>query len=186
MSRGEAFFEPHNKHIASSVNKTTMSSVSKTESAEMTKEQIEVLKMRLNAQAMEIVRLRQENDDIRDEAHHDDEVESAECPGCHRILIGWNVVVECKPYTNDGGDECSEACSECVDKYDLAGESIKTDFCEACGSSFVNGGYNNHRPVVWFNKSVDLRPQGGSSSHCSSACQACLDKYELHGLELAW
>ena len=66
----------------------------------MTKEQIEALKMRLNAQAMEIVRLRQENDDIRGEVHQDENIASALCPGCgrHGIATRDHLLLDTKSY----------------------------------------------------------------------------------------
>ena len=88
------------------------------------------LMLRLNAQAMEIIRLRQENDAIRNGKHEDDSVPADNCPGCSRTLIGFDVVVDCPAYTNDNGTECTHACQECVGHYTcgLVNRSYWADF----------------------------------------------------------
>jgi hypothetical protein len=140
------------------------------------------LMLRLNAQAMEIIRLRQENDDIRNGAHEDESIPTDDCRGCNRTLIGFDVVVDCPAYTNDSGTECTNACQDCVVQYNLETERIKTDYCEACSTSFVKGDYANSRPVVWFKEPVAIP----GSSRCSSACASCVSKHGLEGRALAW
>ena len=140
------------------------------------------LMLRLNAQAMEIIRLRQENDAIRNGKHEDDSIPTDNCPGCSSTLIGWGVVVDRPAYTNDNGTECTQACKACVEQYNLEDESVQTDYCEACSTDFINGCYANSRPVVWFKEPVAIP----GSSRCSSACASCVSKHGLEGRALAW
>ena len=140
------------------------------------------LMLRLNAQAMEIIRLRQENDAIRNGEHEDDSIPTDNCPGCSRTLIGSDVVIDSPAYTNDNGTECTEACNDCVGHYNLEAEQVETDYCQACSSSFINGGYANSRPVVWFKEPVAIP----GSSCCFSACASCVSKHGLEDRALAW
>ena len=141
------------------------------------------LMLRLNAQAMEIIRLRQENDAIRNGEHEDDSIPTDNCPGCSRTLIGSDVVIDSPAYTNDNGTECTQACNDCVGHYNLEAEQVETDYCQACSSSFINGGYANSRPVVWFKDHRITLPCG---KNFASACASCVSKHGLEGRALAW
>ena len=103
------------------------------------------LMLRLNAQAMEIIRLRQM-------------VEERDAENAAQAARLDNLVA--------GKEE----------------EGVETDYCEACSTSFIKGGYVNSRPVVWFEELVAIP---GSSSFFS-ACASCVSKHGLEGRALAW
>jgi hypothetical protein len=114
------------------------------------------LMLRLNAQAMEIIRLRQmvEERDALNVAHI-----SLHCAQAERLA---NLV---------------------AGKRD---EGVRTDYCEACSTSFVRGHeMANNRPVVWFLEAVAI-PWLPPAAQCHSACASCVAKHGLEGRALAW
>ena len=115
------------------------------------------LRLRLNAQAMEIIRLRQM-------------VEERGALNAAQAERIENLVAD---------NEEAERIENLV--ADNEEEGVQTDYCESCGTSFIKA-YGNHRPVVWFKKSVIIPGR----SQCNSACASCVSKYDLEGRELAW